>query len=154
MKIFSFFALIFCSFIIGCSYLQPTIKVSEGDTSCQVDEDCLVISSECGDCDYTVINKVHKEEYERKYSATCENYKVACDAIYKAVPKCVANKCTFLHCEDLSEHSKNKEEFLVECNQYIAKVCSSHEECGPFSCVDDTIHSGVPVKRCLVKPFE
>jgi len=133
----------------GCSGEVPA---SSELTQCKIDTDCIIVSSECGDCDYDTINRIHEQAFKNNYEERCKNTQIYCDAIVQAVPRCVQNECQLLTCEDLVAKSNEDDRILSECNKYIARICNTNQDCGPFPCVDDTIHTGVSINRCLIQP--
>ncbi len=74
------------------------ITIDEKHNYCQKDEDCAFVRSRCdgAECFGKPVNKLFKEEYEKKIELKCRNYNGAqilmnCNA---AELKCINDRCT------------------------------------------------------------
>ena len=51
------------------------LSVAPQDQVCNVDDDCVIVSTRCDACECGApVNKVHEQAYVERYRALCENY--------------------------------------------------------------------------------
>jgi hypothetical protein len=127
--IFSSLVLIFLG--VPLNVFGQTVDIESQHLSCKDDSDCVMISAGCGTCcpGLVVINKVHKNFYDRRRASTCskgpDNY-ARCGCIYKdnMIPKCEGQKCVTIEfarkdCEVVGKYPKGRVDILKCANGHF-----------------------------------
>ncbi len=73
------------------------MKILPEEQICELNEDCVVMPTHCGDCSCGApINKKFYEQYQAKHTAQCKDYHGAYCDFYCSTPiaACINQKCT------------------------------------------------------------
>ncbi len=71
------------------------VAIPDSMKNCQVDNDCMWVFTQCGDCGGVAsINKQHESKYRQQFANKCRLYKgPQCDTVFNGNVKCLAGQC-------------------------------------------------------------
>ncbi len=76
------------------------VVIPDSMKKCEVDNDCMWVYGDCGDCKAAAINKQHKSSYGQQKIGACQSYdeateepQVYCDMVFYGEVMCLDSRC-------------------------------------------------------------